>query len=140
MIPAFRGDGNLPPGRHSGSWAEILKRFGVDPHRQRLLQGLLRMLNKLKDAGCATAYLDGSFVTQKTIPSDFDGAWDTVGVDLQKLLTDEPLLFDFSNRRAGQKLKYFGEMFPADLIESDTGKTFLEFFETDKQTGTQKGI
>lgn len=98
------------------------------------------MLAMLATAGCTVAYVDGSFVTSKTGPSDFDGTWDMAGVDLPRLLALEPLLFDFSNRRAAQKAKYFGEMFPAEFVEGNSGKTFLEFFQQDKNTGTAKGI
>lgn len=102
--------------------------------------GLRSVLAALVAAGCSVAYLDGSFVTSKALPSDFDGAWDMAGVDLGKLLALEPLLFDFSNRRAAQKAKYFGEMFPAELVEGNSGKAFLEFFQQDKDTGAAKGI
>ena len=51
-----------------------------------------------------------------------------------------PSFLDFSNRRAGQKQRFLGEFFPADLPEGATGKTFLEFFQTDKETGDRKGI
>jgi hypothetical protein len=61
-------------------------------------------------------------------------------VDLQQLQALEPLLFDFSNRRAAQKAKYFGEMFPAQFGETGSGRTFLEFFQQDKDTGAAKGI
>jgi hypothetical protein len=50
------------------------------------------------------------------------------------------LLFDFSNRRAAQKAKYLGEMFPADAQEAASGRMFIEFFQEDKTTGEQKGV
>jgi hypothetical protein len=140
MIPLFQDDGNLPPGIHEAAWYEVEQKFGTDHHRKRLLGGLRRVLETLAAAGCRTAYLDGSFVTTKTIPSDFDGAWEMTDVDLQQLQALEPLLFDFSNRRAAQKAKYFGEMFPAQFGETGSGRTFLEFFQQDKDTGAAKGI
>ena len=39
-----------------------------------------------------------------------------------------------------QKLKYGGEMFPADLVEAKSGRVFLEFLSKDKDTGDPKGI
>jgi hypothetical protein len=140
VIPSFQLDGNLPPGVHSAQWSELVTRFGANPHRQRLLLGLRRALAKLAAAGCATVYLDGSFVSEKPVPSDFDGAWDLTNVDLQLLQILEPLFFDFANRRAAQKRKYFGELFPADIPEGGSGRTFLEFFQQDKDTGATKGI
>jgi hypothetical protein len=97
-------------------------------------------LLKLAAAGCEMVYLDGSFVTEKATPSDFDGAWELNNVDLQRLLALEPVLFDFSNQRAAQKRKYFGEFFPADKQEGRTGRTFVDFFQQDKDTGVAKGI
>jgi hypothetical protein len=47
---------------------------------------------------------------------------------------------DFSNSRARQKALFQGEFFPAELPERLTGKTFLEFFQTDKETGAPQGI
>ena len=140
MIPPFEPDGNLPAGIHRAGWAETNKRFGTDSHRKRLLGGLHAVLKVLSAAGCTTAYLDGSFVTTKTVPSDYDGAWEMRGVNLQLLRNLEPLLFEFSNGRAGQKAKYFGEMFPAEYGESGSGMTFLDFFQQDKDTGQLKGI
>jgi len=52
----------------------------------------------------------------------------------------DPILLDFSNGRAAQKAKYLGELFPAETPEGSTGRTFLEFFQIDKQTGRPKGI
>lgn len=140
VIPSFQSDGNLPPGLHPAEWQEVVARFGVNPHRRRLLSGLHRVLGKLAAAGCSTAYLDGSFVTEKPFPSDFDGAWELHNVDLQQLHASEPSLFDFSNQRAAQKGKYFGELFPADTLEGSSGRTFLDFFQQDKDTGAAKGI
>ena len=98
------------------------------------------MLLSLKDVGCGRVFMDGSFVTSKVNPEDYDGCWDRRGMDLRKLLKRDPALLDFRNKRLAQKLKYGGEMFPADLIEASSGTVFLEFFERDKDSGNQKGI
>lgn len=52
----------------------------------------------------------------------------------------DPVFLDFSHARAAQKARFLGEFFPADLPEGLTGKTFLDFFQTDKDTGATKGI
>ncbi len=82
-------------------------------------------------------YLDGSFVTAKPEPGDFDACWGVSGVEVERL---DPLFLDFSNSRARQKARFLGEFFPADLPEGVTGKTFLEFFQMDKEAGNPKGI
>ena len=86
---------------------------------------------------CRRVYLDGSFVTAKRAPGDFDVCWDVTGVDPALL---DPVLLTFDRGRAAQKSKYRGELFPAQLPNGITGLTFLEFFQIDKQTGKPKGI
>ena len=73
MIPVFDANGNLPPGIHVVTWNELVARFGTTPHRQMLLDGLRAALLSLKDSGCRRVYIDGSFVTAKEEPGDFDG-------------------------------------------------------------------
>lgn len=90
----------------------------------------------LKAAGCRTAYIDGSFVTDKAEPSDYDGCWDDTNVDVSLL---DPVLKDFSNKRAAQKTKYLGEFFPANAPADAIGRTFFEFFQTDRD-GNRKGL
>ena len=97
----------------------------------------MKAVKELKAAGCKEVFLDGSFVTAKVSPNDFDACWDTAGVD-PNLLDD--VFFDFSNRRARQKARFQGEFFPADANADVSGRTFLEFFQIDKQAGGSKGI
>lgn len=137
MIPAFNSDGNLPPGVHWTTWQEFANRFGITPYRQRLLKGLESALDSLSKANCQFVYIDGSFVTEKENPNDYDGCWDITGVDPDLL---DPILLNFDNERAAQKIKYLGELFPAQTLEGITGKTFLSFFQVDKNTGNPKGI
>ncbi len=82
MIPPYeRETGNLPLGIHEAPWSEILVCFGSTPRRLSLLAGLQSALDRLRRAGCARAYLDGSFVTAKAAPNDFDVCWEMAGVD-----------------------------------------------------------
>ncbi|MGE4091477.1 MAG: hypothetical protein AB7G75_11615 [Candidatus Binatia bacterium] len=111
--------------------------FGFTPRRVQLLTGLKTALALLKAAGCRSVYIDGSFVTAKPQPGDFDACWAIEGVNPDAL---DPVFLDFSHARAAQKARFLGEFFPADLPEGLTGKTFLEFFQTDKNTGAAKGI
>ena len=101
------------------------------------MEGLRAALKNLRDAGCWTAYLNGSFVTSKTHPNDYDACWDEAGVDPMAL---DPVLLTFDAGRAAQKAKYLGELFPATIIADVDGLSFLEFFQTDKETGRPKGI
>jgi hypothetical protein len=138
MLPEFDEEtGDLPPGIHSADWEEFAARFGVNAHRQRLLAGLRRALEALKQAGCATVYVDGSFVTGKDLPNDFDVCWDPRGVRIADL---DLALRTFDPGRATQKAKYLGELFPMTITADSNGATFLEFFQTNRDTGLPKGI
>jgi hypothetical protein len=136
VIPAFDSKGHLPPGVHDAGWSEIVERFGITPHRLELLRGLLDALRSLRDAGCRRAYLDGSFVTDKEIPGDFDGCWEIVGVDPGRL---DPVLLDFNDGRAAQKARFGGELFLAETDADELGTSFLSFFQQDR-SGDAKGI
>ncbi len=137
MIPQFDADGLLPPGVHSADWGELIDRLGNNPWRQCLLAGLRAALEDLNGAGCRTVYVNGSFVTSKNLPNDFDACWEEDGVDPAAL---DPILLTFDPGRATQKAKYMGELFPASVIADTDGLSFLEFFQTDKETGKPKGI
>ena len=137
MIPDFDADGLLPQGVHWASWDELVHRFGNNSRRQRLIVGLKAALENLKSSGCQTVYINGSFVTEKELPNDYDGCWEEAGVDPSLL---DPVLLTFDPGRAAQKSKYLGELFPASIIADTDGLSFLEFFQTDKDTGRTKGI
>jgi hypothetical protein len=130
------GTGNLPPGVHDATWDEVVAVFGSNPHRAALLAGLQRALDNLRQAGCGRVYLNGSFVTAKDEPADFDGCWEASGVDPRAL---DPTLLDFSNGRAAQKEKYGGELFIANSAADPAGGTFIDFFQRDR-AGQPKGI
>lgn len=137
MIPDLDESGLLPPGIHTAEWPEIVARFGGTGHRRALLRGLRRALEALHAAGCTTAYVDGSFVTAKASPEDYDLCWSIVGVDVNAL---DPVLLIFDQGRRAMKAKYMGDLFPAEVPEGVSGRVFLEFFQIDKQTGKAKGI
>ena len=137
MVHRFTEAGLLPPGVHWATWEEIADRFGGNKRRQELLAGLREALENLRDAGCQTVYINGSFVTDKEEPGDFDGCWDEQGVNPDTL---DPVLLTFDLGRATQKAKYLGELFPSTAVAGDGGASFLDFFQTDKDTGEPKGI
>ena len=137
MIPEFDGNGPLPPGIHRASWQQFFERFAITGWRRQLAAGIRAALDDLKTAGCLTVYVNGSFVTAKEVPNDFDSCWEEAGVDPSVL---DPVLLTFDPGRATQKAKYLGELFPASAIASGDGFSFLEFFQTDKETGGRKGI
>jgi len=98
--------------------------------------GFKNGIEALRKAGCHKIFLDGSFVTEKPIPGDFDACWDHIGVDYAKL---DPVFLDFSDARKKQKDCFYGEFFPANL-PADGIHVFLDFFQTDRHTGKAKGV
>ncbi len=138
MENLFEPSGLLRPGIHWFTWTEFVTEFGWNAHRQRLLGGLKRALGDLKAVGCRTVYVDGSFVSRKDNPGDFDACWERAGVDLRNLLGTPLLTFD--RGRVTQKALYGGELFPADGQADGVGRRFLDFFQVDKDTGNPKGI
>ncbi|MBY0503056.1 MAG: hypothetical protein K2X03_04050 [Bryobacteraceae bacterium] len=101
MIPEWLDNGDLPPGVHFAQWAEVEERLAFNPRRRRLLAGFREACDLLRRAGCGLVYLDGSFVTTKPHPGDFDACWDIQDVDEEAL---DPVFWDFLHgprRRSG---------------------------------------
>ena len=126
----------LPTGLHSANLTDIEGRFAFNPCRVSLFHGFRMGVESLIKAGCHQVYLDGSFVTEKENPDDFDACWDPLGVDENEL---DPVLLIFDNRRQEQKAKYGGEFFPT-TARADGSSYFLDLFQVDKHTGNAKGV
>lgn len=138
MIPEFDENGNLPPGVHFCEWEEFVDRFGYNDTRTRLINGLQMAIEQLQAAGCRTIYLNGSFVTIKPDPLDFDACYDRETVDVDYLRVYAPRLVNFYDR-AAQKAKYGGEIFPSDQPVGDYGENSFDFFQRDRDKN-KKGI
>lgn len=135
MIPLLV-DGLLPAGVHPAEWSEVVARFGTNQRRRWLLGRLLEALRELRRVGCREAFIDGSFVTDKLLPRDYDLCWDYTTVDLALI---DPIFFDLSAPRAAQQVKYRGDLFP-NVLEGGSRKLFVDFYQVDKLTGNPKGI
>jgi hypothetical protein len=128
----------LPKGVHDATWDEVTLRFGNSTRRKDLLAGLLNACYALKKAGVTFLFLDGSFVTAKKNPGDWDACYSKIGVNTAVL---DPVFLDFKNDRAAQKAKFGGESFFAETSASGVlGPPFLEFFQREKNTGRPKGL
>ena len=126
----------LPPGVHDATLEETADKFAFNNRRAELFEGFRRAYISLREAGCNGVYLDGSYVTDKPYPGDYDVCWDPTGVDPSKL---DPVLLDFSEGRRRQKLSFGGELFPS-APGSDGRIPFIEFFSVDRETGGPKGM
>lgn len=142
MVPAFIDLAGspwpiLPVGFHPATLSEVEARFAFNPGRRAQFQGLVAALLNLRGAGCVRVFLDGSYVTAKPRPGDFDACWDPGGVNPAFL---DPVLLTFDDHRAAQKAKYLGEFFPSTVPADAVGTLFIEFFQVDRFTGVRKGI
>ncbi len=126
----------LPPGVHDATLTEVEQRFATNKKRKALFRGLVQGCKALKAAGCSVVYLDGSFVTDKPNPKDYDVCWNPLNVDANKL---DPVFLDFTNGRLKQKAKYGGEYFISSTL-ADGALIFVGYFQIDKEMGTKKGI
>ena len=140
MIPDFVDIGGpwkvLPPIVHEATLEEVETRFATSDHRKRLFSGFRDGVMALCKAGCRKIFLDGSFITEKPMPCDFDVCWDDRGIDDTKL---DPIFCDFKDKRKKQKSRFYGEFFPAYLL-ADGKHFFFDHFQIDKYTGNAKGI
>lgn len=83
----------LPIGIHASTLHEVEQVYSTNPARVRLYEGLVEGAKALAIAGCKNLYLDGSYVSSKRIPGDFDACWDLEGVNLNVV---DRIFIDFS--------------------------------------------
>lgn len=137
MIEFESQSGYLPEGIHNLSLSEVATYFAWNARRRFLFGGLARALATLKFAGCRSVILDGSFVTAKEEPRDWDAAFDPVGVVADRL---DPVLIKHDDGRRAMRAKYLGDMFPwTARASSVTGSLYRQFFQRDRD-GNPKGI
>ena len=128
--------GYLAPGIHDTTWSDMVALCSINPHRARLVSGLCDAALNLNGAGCVLLLLNGSFVSQKDLPNNYDGAWNPIGMDPNLV---DPVLLDPSPKgRTKMKAKYGGELFIESFIAAPV-ILFRDFFQTDR-SGNAKGI
>lgn len=127
----------LPSGVYDATMEEVYKHYAINEKRRRLFEGFNKAADNIFGAGSPQIYLDGSYVTAKPEPGDYDALWDRRFVDPALL---DPLFIQLRMGTDRQKAKYLGEFFPSAAIEVNSRKPFMEFFKTDRLTGTEKGI
>jgi hypothetical protein len=118
-------------------WGPFISAFGWNNRRRFLAAGMYRALSNLRMAGCVAAAVDGSFVTSKEEPGDYDVAFDPVGVDGGLV---DPVLRRHDDHRKAMRAKYFGDVFPWGAMACvKTGLVFRDFFQQDR-SGAAKGV
>lgn len=118
----------------------MVDRYGYSTHRHRLLTSLKDALDVLSTLGCKAFYLDGSFVTEKQNPGDYDGCWEAEGVNIVALAHSAPLLWDDRPGRRAQNARFGGDLFPVRAAGDAFDRRILDDFQRDPVTGEPKGI
>ncbi|HEX3150746.1 MAG TPA: hypothetical protein VHR66_21895 [Gemmataceae bacterium] len=73
MLPAFDDYGNLPPGIHRCSEADLAMRFGEgSEEREAEIAELIQFIDAARNSGVRRLLVNGSFVTGKLAPNDVD--------------------------------------------------------------------
>jgi hypothetical protein len=130
-LPPFDDDGNLPPGIHSCSIAELAARFGAgSEERATEISELLQFIDAAKAAGVRRLLVNGSFVTAKLAPNDVD-----------VVFLPGP---DYSRQHQASKLEADELLWPFLQIivaadDADFEAWATQDFSTDKQT-RPKGV
>ena len=132
VIPDFDKNGNLPPGIHEATIQEVEAHFAHNMHRKRLFEGLLKVLKILEGCGCPEVYLNGSFITLKSEPKDYDLCYEPTGIKGTEAFKQ------FLETRDERKEKYFGDIFPR-LPQPPYEMDHVEDWQTDRD-GEIKGI
>ena len=140
MLPDFEQDGTLPPGIHTCSWEEFSQRYGHNRTRKVILSGLVALLADLRDAGGIYIFVDGSFICNKSRPSDYDAC-----VYILELKTESEIrqmLSDDSNIGFLQLKRRYGGDIRVDMTPvRGSISPYIEFFQRDeRKLGKRKGL
>jgi len=134
MIPRFDKNGYLPRGIHKATLYAVGKRFGIgSQQRKEIFKGVIsvtRLLRKHKP-NIKRFLLNGSYVTFKEVPEDFDCI---------VILRES---FDFKSPEA-KKLQHSKKLFNGHVLfvmEKDASESeqLIDFFGHDRD-GKAKGI
>jgi hypothetical protein len=105
VIPEFDDNGNLPPGVHEATVKDVEQRFAYNTKRKVLFARLFEVCEILGGANCPRLYLDGSFITKKEEPNDYDLCYEWEGM----VHTSE--FEQFLRNRKTAKERYLGDIF-----------------------------
>lgn len=99
--------GLLPVGEHEMKWRKVCELFGTTIHRKYLLELLHSVCIVLREAGVAKIWLNGSFVTSKERPNDYDLSY-VLTEEIFAKLPDDP----FKQEKADTLIKgqYAGDI------------------------------
>jgi hypothetical protein len=137
--PDFNDDGDLPPGIHQATLAEVIEHFGRSTPQRRMMA---RRLRRIYDLAAQTGHLArfiifGSFVTTRSNPGDVDIFLlmeDTF--DASQLSGETALIFDHVVAQNYEGASIFWIRRLAALGEEEAT---VEYWQI-KRDGTKRGI
>ena len=140
-LPTLRDDGWLPEGHHPTTWEEITARFGDAPGSDRVLSSLQAWREAVQAKGMrGLVILNGSFISRKEAPGDFDLVffYDEATKILVLRDAEARALTDYQACRASG---FLGDVFafPASLQHLSPLLYRDDMFDFDRN-GTPKGV
>lgn len=134
MIPEFDANNNLPPGMHDATMAEVQARFVHNEKRRQLFAGLVQVVSILKESNCPEVFLDGSFITAKELPNDYDLCYEPTG------MAPAERLREFLEHSETRKERYLGDVF-IHMPEPPFFVNHVTYWQRDGRNGdVAKGI
>ena len=123
------------PGIHKYSMHEVERMFAYNDIRDKHFEGFMKWARELKEAGCKTVYLDGSFITRRKDPHDFDACWEPF---VPKTRPKAQSLLDESiDGNLARKKEFGGDIFPRFTAKYGDR---VEKWQYDERTRRVKGI
>ena len=111
-LPDFRDDGWLPEGHHAITWDELCLTFGGEPGtpRRQIVERLLLWRDRAQSHRLpGRLLLDGSFISTKAAPGDFDAIF--IGAEgVEEILVQNP------EARLLLSYQVCKELYSADLL------------------------
>jgi hypothetical protein len=132
VLSDFDKNGNLPPGIHIATIQEVEAHFTHNIQRKKLFKALLKVLEILQGCNCREVYLNGSFITVKSEPGDYDLCYEPTGIK------GTPEFKQFLEKREMRKKEYLGDIFPR-MPQPPYEADHVEDWQTDRN-GEVKGI
>lgn len=140
MIPEFQQNGFLEEGIYETSFSEMEEKLGFSRKRRKLLSAMKTLITYCKYLQCDVLYIDGSFVSTKISPADYDACWDTTATDKEPIMNAVEQS-SLNSDSESQKEEFGGEIYPAFVkAPLNHGMTILEYFQTIKDGEGKKGI
>lgn len=122
------------PGIYEYTLEKLERDFATNKTRKDLFEDIKRLAKELKHAGCEILYIDGSFITRKEKPGDYDACWEPF---VKKNMPANTLLLEDSTfANTWRKERFSGDIFPRFGGYGDR----VEKWQLDSRTNKQKGI